>query len=331
MSMQAIQIHQTGGPEVLQLVELPRPEPAPGEVRVRAEAIGAGRPDVLIRNGTYKWMPPLPAIPGSELAGTVDAVGSGVNDFRVGTRVLVSARELSTRGGCYAQFICVPAAAVFVLPDSISPVDAVSLPNFQLGNALMRSNGGAAAQSMLVPGAAGGVASALVQLARLRGMQVIGTASTPEKQAFARAHGVHDLVDADPERLPEAVMALTDGRGVDLAFDHLGGRSIIACLRALAPFGMLVSYNVVQGPPERDVFKEMRSLLGRSLALRTFSMHTFDIDPTVRRALMTEAIEQMASGQVRAPKATVLPLAQVRQAHDMLDAGSGLGKIVLQP
>lgn len=329
--MRAIQIFQPGGPEVLTEVEIPTPQPAPGEIRVKAEAIGVGRPDVLVRKGTYKWMPQLPAIPGSELAGTVDACGAGVPASFMGTRVLVSARELTVRGGCYAEYICVPVAAIFELPDSISPVDAISLPNFQLANALFMSNGGLPVASVLIPGAAGGVASALTQIARARGIRVLGTTSTAEKASYALANGVTDLVTRDPAKLAAEVMACTDGRGVDLAFDHLGGDSILACIRSLAPLGMVVSYNVVTGPPSSDVFQEMRTLLGQSLALRTFSMHTLDQLPEVRRSLMQTAIQQMSSGKIKAGAAHLLALKDIRTAHALLDAGASIGKIVIQP
>ncbi|RYF73431.1 MAG: alcohol dehydrogenase, partial [Comamonadaceae bacterium] len=185
-TMKAVRLDAPGGPEVLKFVDLPVPSPGPGEVRVRAEAIGAGGPDVLIRNGTYKWMPPMPATPGNELAGVVDAVGPEVDPARIGQRVLVSARELPVRGGCYAQYICVPEWAPFELPESIAFDAAVSLGNFQLAIALLASNGNLPAQSILVPGAAGGVATALAQVAQARGIRVIGTASSPAKQAFAR-------------------------------------------------------------------------------------------------------------------------------------------------
>lgn len=331
MTMRAVRLATCGGPEVLEVVEMPAPCPARGEVRIRAEAIGVGRPDVLVRKGIYKWMPPLPAVPGAEMVGVVESRGEGAESLAIGQRVLMSARELSVRGGGYAEFICVPEGAVFALPPSIAAVDAASLPNLQLALALMRSNGGLPVSSVFVPGAAGGVGSALTQIARSRGITVIGTASTPAKQAYARANGICELVSRDPEKLPAEVKELTGGRGVDMAFDHLGGAWIIACLRSLAPLGMAVSYNAVLGPPSSDVFAEMRSLLGRSLALRTFSMHTFDEVRQQRRALMQEAIDLLASGKVRAPAAQVLPLAEVRRAHELLDAGAGLGKIVLVP
>jgi NADPH2:quinone reductase len=330
-TMKAVQLQVTGGPEVLSLVELPLPVPGPGQVRVKAEAVGAGGPDVLIRNGTYKWMPPLPAIPGNELAGVVDAVGPGASRLAVGERVLVSARELPQRGGCYAEYICVPEAVPFVLPASVSFDAAVSLGNFQLAIALLASNGNLPAQAVLVPGAAGGVATALAQVARSRGLRVIGTASSEEKRAFALENGVSDIVDGDPQALPERVLALTGGRGVDLAFDHVGGALFVACLRSLAPSGMAVSYNILAGPPSSDVFEELRRLLGRSLAIRTFSIHAVDADVAQRRGLMEQAIALMASGQVRAPRATRLPLAEARRAHELLDNGGSLGKLVLVP
>lgn len=329
--MRAVQLQAPGGPEVLEVVTLALPEPGPGQVRVRAAAIGAGGPDVLIRNGSYKWMPPMPAIPGNEMAGTVDAVGAGVDAARIGQRVLVSARELPQRGGCYAEAICVPAEAPFALPGSIAFDDAVSLGNFQLAIALLASNGNAPAQAILVPGAAGGVATALAQVARERGLRVIGTASTPEKQAFALANGVDVLVDGSPARIAEQVMEQTAGRGVDLAFDHLGGALFTACLHALAPSGMLVSYNIVQGPPSADVFETLRQLLGRSLTVRTFSIHAVDADRALRRGLMEQAIALMAAGRVRTPQASRFPLAQARRVHELLDQGSTLGKIVLHP
>ena len=327
--MRAIQIIQPGGPEVLTEVDIPTPHPGAGEIRIQAQAIGVGRPDVLVRKGIYKWMPPLPAIPGSEMVGVVDALGQGTSLHLKGRRVLVSARELPVRGGCYAEYICVPESAVFVLPDVIDPVDAVSLPNLQLVNALWSCQAGRPVQAILIPGVSGGVGSTLAQFARMQGAQVIGT-TAPEKEAFALQHGVHTLVRGDSNSLPAQVMEATQGRGVDLAIDPLGGDMLIACLRSLAPMGLVVSINVMTGMPSQDVFKEMRALLGRSPGLRSFSMHTLDEDPVVRRALMQTAIDQMAQGQVKAPPAHVLNLSQIQEAHALLDAGASRGKLVIK-
>jgi NADPH:quinone reductase len=329
--MQAILIRAPGGLEALEAAELPLPVPGPGEARVRAMAIGVGRPDALMRTGRYKWMPPLPAVIGNEMAGVVDAVGPGVHAVEPGQRVLLSSRELPQRGGCYAEYAVAPAEALYRLPDAISFDDAVSLPNFQLAQALLFGCGSATPpRSVLLTGAAGGVASAMVQLARARGLQVIATASTPAKRAFVGEHGADAVLDP-AAGLVDQVTNATDGRGVDLAIDPIGGALFIECLRSLAPLGLAVSYNVVGGMPSGDVFAELRALLGRSLAVRVFSMHSFDADPVQRRGLMQSAIEALASDAVHAPRATVLPLAEARQAHALLDAADTVGKIILHP
>lgn len=224
-----------------------------------------------------------------------------------------------------------PAQAPFVLPDGIDAAAAASLPNFQLALALMQAAGGAPVSSVLVPGAAGGVGSALTQVARAQGARVLGTARSEDKRRFALANGVEALVAADPAALADEVRALTGGRGVDLAFDALGGDWLTAGLHALAPMGMLVSYNLTLGFPARETLREMRALLGRSLALRTFSMHTYDELPAQRRALMERAIALMAEGRVSAPPTLRLPLASVREAHQRLDRADVAGKIVLVP
>jgi NADPH:quinone reductase len=332
--MKAIVIRTPGGLEALEPAELPLPQPGPGEARVRALAIGVGRPDVLMRTGRYKWMPPLPAIPGNEMAGVVDALGPGVQGLglAVGDRVLLSSRELPRRGGGYAEYALAPAEALYALPDRIGFDDAVSLPNFQLAQALVFGCGAAQPpRTVLVTAAAGGVASAMVQLARAQGLHVIATASTPAKRAFVLENGAHQVLDPALPDVAAQVKAATGGQGVDLAIDPVGGALFIACLHSLAPLGLAVSYNIVGGMPSADVFAELRGLLGRSLAVRTFSMHTFDADPARRRGLMQAAIDAMAAGRVRAPRATVLPLSEAREAHALLDAADSVGKIILRP
>jgi NADPH2:quinone reductase len=313
---------------------LPLPTPGPGEVRVKAHAIGVGRPDVLIRQGTYKWMPPLPAIPGAELAGVVDAVGERVTSLTVGQRVLVSARDLAQRGGCYVQSIVVPDSAPYILPEAISFTDAVSLPNLQLALALMQAASPGHSPipgSVLITGAAGGVATMLSQVARHNGFKTIGTARSETKKNFALANGFDVILDANPASLVEQVMSVTGNQGVNLSYDHLGGAIFPACIRSLSPLGLAISYNIITGKPNADVFGLLRELLGKSLAVRCFSMHTFDEDKNNRRKLMMSAIELMSSGHVKAPAALVMNFDQVAEAHQILDQGLTLGKIVLNP
>ncbi len=331
--MRAIQVQVPGGPECLIEVNLPEPLPGCGQVRVRAEVIGVGRPDVLIRQGTYKWMPPLPAIPGAELAGVIDAVGAGVLQWQIGDRVLVSARELQERGGCYVEAIVVPENAPYRLPVNISCADAVSLPNLQLAIALMKVAGmpECAQPSVLITGATGGVAGMLSRLAKHLGFMTIGTSrKTIEPNDSAIAGFDHVLMGGSTD-LPARIHALTAGLGVDLVFDHLGGRSLIDGLHCLTPLGTAVSYNIVQGPPSEDVFQVLRNLLGKSLAVRCFSMHTLDSDRAERRALMQSAIDLMANRSVTPPAPIIQALSDVQRIHEWLDKGLVVGKIGMRP
>ena len=331
--MKAIQVQVPGGPENLIEVDLPDPLPGPGQVRVKACAIGVGRPDVLIRKGTYKWMPPLPAIPGAEMAGEIDALGEGVHQWQLGDRVLVSARELTQRGGCYAQAIVVPEDAPYRLPVTLAFEDAVSLPNLQLALALMRVAGAVAgpAPHVLITGASGGVAGMLCQVAKHKGLTTLGTSRTTDKASFALGQGFDHVICTSHDDLKERIQHITHGRGVDLVFDHLGGQSLIDGLHSLAPWGTLVSYNIVQGAPTEDVFQVLRNLLGKSLAVRCFSMHTLDEDVSLRRELMHEAIALMANAQVKAPECQMFKFSEVRQTHELLDRGMVSGKLVIKP
>lgn len=331
--MKVIQMQKPGGPDVLEVVEKPLPEPAAGEVRVRAQAIGISSADMLVRKGVYNWMPPLPATPGNEMAGTVDALGRGVSGVRIGQRVLVSSRELPFRGGCYAQAICVPAEAVFPLPEAIAPNDAVSLPNYQLAGALLYESGVRKPRSIAVYGASGGVGTAILQLAKCDGIAGIGFVSTEEKRAFARQAGIESVLIRGKDDLRERIMNLTGGRGVDVVY-AMGGPTaqFVGNLDLLAPLGTLISFGFLGGPmPDLDLLGELRKRQGKCLGVRCYSIHTLDHNRELRRGLMGRAIELMAAGRVRPQAATMLPLAEAARAHELMEAGRTMGKIVLTP
>jgi NADPH2:quinone reductase len=331
--MKVIEMQQGGGPEVLKVVEKPWREPAAGEVRIRAHAIGISSADMLVRKGVYTWMPPLPAVPGNEMAGVVDAVARDVTHVREGQRVLVSSRELPFRGGCYAEAICVPADAVFLLPEAIAPTDAVTLPNYQLAGALLYESGVVKPRRIVAYGASGGVGMALLQLATCDGIAAIGIVSTEEKREFAQRAGIEHVLIRGEDDLHERVMALTSGRGVDVVY-AMGGPSaaFIGNLDLLATFGTVVSFGVLGGlMPDADIFGALRKRLGKSLGVRCYSIHTLDRNRELRRALMDRAIELMAAGRLRPPPPTVLPLTEAARAHQMMEAGGTLGKVVLVP
>jgi NADPH2:quinone reductase len=308
------------------------PEPRENEVLVKAEAFGVGHPDVFIRTGVYKWMPPLPANPGNDLTGRIAGLGRGVSGLLEGQKAVLSARDLPRRGGLYTEYVAVPADAVHVLPDGADLEQAAALSNYQAAYALLHeTTGPRVPRSVLVVGAAGGVGSALVQLAKAAGMTVIGSVSGPEKAAFARAMGADHTVNYRERPVPDAVLELTHGEGVDLILDHVAGPSFTDHLSALANWGTLVSYNAFTGLPEKDLFVEMRAHVGKSPAVRCFSFRTYDNDRAGRRRLMGAVIDLFVKGAIKPAIGARFALSEVRQAHAALDAGTVLGKIVMRP
>lgn len=328
--MKSILFQRPGGPEVLQLVETPEPVAGPGQIVIRAKAIAVSKPDILIRKGLYSWSPPLPANPGNELAGIVESTGDGVTDVLPGQRVLLSARELPVRGGCYTEMIAVPATSVHALPDHITFEEAVVLPTYVVAHAMLSGLGIAArAKTIFVTGAAGGVGSSLANLAKAQGITVIGSVSSERKAAFALSAGVDHIVHYRTEPLLQRVMAITKGRGVDASFDHVIGPGFLDCVHMLADFGTAVAYNVFSPMPDKDVYAELRQLSTRSLGLRVFNVHTYDHDRPALRKLTVELIQLLASRQITPRIGARLPLAEVAEAHRLMEAGEVLGKIIL--
>lgn len=329
--MKAVLVHTPGGPEALDYVDLPVPTVSRTSVLIRAECFGVGDPDVLIRKGVYRWMPPLPANPGNDVAGRIEAVGADVVGLEIGQKVLLNARDLATRGGCYAEFVVAPADAVHVLPDNVALEAAVCLGNYQVAWALLND---APAQktppkSVLVVGPAGGVGSAIVQLARLAGMRVIGVVSTEEKANFARSIGADDVIYYRTENVITRTLELTEGRGVDLVLDHVGGNTFPLYLEVLNDWGTIVSYNAFTKLPEANLLEEMRKHVNKCPAVRCFSFHIYDGNREGRRAIMRTLIAHLAAGEITPSISTRFKLSEVRQAHILLEAGSVLGKIVM--
>src|SRR5688572_6728389 len=235
--MKAIRITRTGGPEVLEYVELPTPEPGDGEVLIKAHAIGVCMPETAVRKGTYKWMPRLPAIPGIEMSGTVVKTGPGARMLRVGQPVFVSAREFEERAGCYAEYVKAPEQKVYPVPEGVDLDQVAGLANYQVAWHLLNSAlKGFQYESVLVMAAAGGVGTALVQLAKAAGKRVLGVVSSEARGAFARSQGADAIVDRTRGDIVEQVRALTGGRGVDLIQTIAGGTGMFRLFDCLDRF-----------------------------------------------------------------------------------------------
>ena len=328
--MKLVRIDKPGPPGVMQILDVPVPEPQPGEVLIKAHAIGVGMPDCLIRAGTYSWMPPLPATPGTELAGVVEKVGAGVTARKAGDRVYTTARERPHRGGHYAQYVATPAEATFVLPATVSFDAAAALANYQVAyhifhDALSPRRGG----SVLIYAAAGGMGNALIDLAKVFALTVIGVVGSDDKAGFARELGADHVVNRKTEKVGERVGAITQGRGVDIIIDPVGGPTSADNIAMLAPCGTLLIYGALGGKTQLDA--AVPAWRRNSLAVRQFSIHTWDHLVEERRAGMRALIDMLAAGKLHPRIHARLPLADAVRAHEMLEGGEVLGKLLLMP
>ena len=331
--MKAILLTRTGDPSVLDHVEVPTPRPRADEVLVEAHTIGVSRPELLVRRGTYAWMPRLPVIPGIEMSGTVVERGQEVTVIPIGQRVLVSARELPERAGCYAQFIAVPARAVFPLPEGVDLEAAACLSNYQVAWHILHTAARVAAPgTVVIDSAAGGTGSALVDLAKLAGLTVIAIAGGRDRIEALRRRGADHAIDYTSEHPAERVAEITSGRGADLVLDGIGGKGFAEKLPMIGSFGLLVSYGRLQGLPEESLVAGLGvTHHGVSPAVRFFTMHTMDDKPWLRARSMNDLIGKLAAGAIRPLVHARLPLAQARRAHEMLEARQVIGKVVLAP
>jgi NADPH2:quinone reductase len=316
---------------VLKCLDVPIPEPQAGEVLIRAHAIGVGIPDTLIRAGSYSHMPPLPATPGTELSGTIEKLGAGVTSRRPGERVYTTARERPQRGGHYAEYVATPAEATFVLPDGVDLDAAAALANYQVAyhifNDALRLSAG---RCVLVYAAAGGMGNALIDLAKAAGLVVIGVVGGEAKARFARELGADHVIDRKRDNVAERVKAIAGSRGVDAIIDPVGGPSIPGNIALLAPCGTLVVYGGLGGKAQLDLQPTLR-LSGNSPAVRQFTIHTWDHLVEERRAGMRAIIDMLAAGKLHPRIHASLPLAEAARAHELLESGAVLGKLLLRP
>ena len=330
--MKAILLSRTGDPSVLDYVELATPRPGDGEVLVRADTIGVSMPEVLVRKGVYAWMPPLPAIPGIEMSGTIVELGANVTDRSVGDKVFLSARDLPVRAGCYAEYIAVPVRAAHKLPPGCDLEAAACLSNYQVAyHLLYTASRGVEAKTVLVHTAAGGVGSAAVQLAQIAGMRVIGIAGSEAKRRAVLALGAEHAIDYRSEDVVARVSEATQGRGADLILDPIGGKGFARNFAMLAPLGLVISYGRLDGPPDPAFVAAMREHNSVSPAVRFFTIHSFDDRPDIRASATEALLSWLAEGKIRPLIHARLLLAEAWRAHEMLEAGEVIGKLLLKP
>jgi NADPH2:quinone reductase len=321
--MRAVRIEEFGGPGVLRLVELPVPEPGPGEVLIRVARAGLNFGDTHQRRNEYIAKHELPVVLGGEVAGTVERSGAG---FEAGERVIALLRT-----GGYAEYAVASAARTFRIPDGVSDDDALALliQGLTAWHLLRTSAHLAAGESVVVHSAAGGVGSLLTQLARPMGAgRVIATAGSPERRAEALELGADVAADPEVEDLTAALIEANRGEPVGVVLDAAGGRVFEQSLAALAPFGRIVAYG---NSTREQVAVTNGELLKTSRAVVGFwLMHLLD-----RRELLegplADLFARAARGELRPRLGGTYPLAEAARAHADLEARRTTGKLTLDP
>ena len=321
--MRAIVVTSLGGPEVLQLADVPDPPPpGSGSVVVRIAAVGVNFAETERRRGVYS-PPVLPWIPGREAAGVVMAVGAGVDPELAGARVAYFSPGAS---GSYAELATVPASTLFRFDAELSFDVMAALPQQGLTvHGVHRLAAPAPGQTVVVLAAAGGVGQILAQLARHGGARVLGVVSTPAKRDAIAGLGIEVITGYDG--FDEAARALTGGRGVDVVFDSVGRATQAASLAALAPHGQLVCYGDASGMPAPI---DVDALYGRSLRVGAFGLdldRDGDATAAARRALVTA----VSRGELAISVSRSYALADAAAAHRELEARRTTGKLVLVP
>jgi NADPH2:quinone reductase len=324
--MRAIQFSETGGPEVLHEVDIPEPEPKPGQVRVRHEAIGVNFIDTYHRSGLYPL--PLPCVLGVEGAGVVDAVGPGVTHVAIGDRVAYAAGK----PGSYAEARVLDATPVCKLPDAIDFATgaAMMLKGLTVQYLLRRTRVALSpGQPILWHAAAGGVGLIACQWAAALGATVIGTVGSSGKALIARAHGCSYVINTREEDLVAKVNEYTKGKGVDVVYDSIGKDTFPASLDCLKPLGLWVSFGQSSGPvPPFDItlLSQKGSLFATRPSLFTYTALRKDLVETAN-----DLFDMVGKGKVKIAINQTYPLAEAAKAQSDLEARRTTGSTVLLP
>jgi NADPH2:quinone reductase len=322
--VKAIQFAAVGGPEVLELVDLPVPEPGPGEVRVRQTVAGVNFIDIYIRSGRYAR--PLPHVPGREGAGTIDAVGPGVSGFAVGDRVSYCD---DSRPGGYAEFAVVAAKGAIKLPHEIDDdtACALTLQGLTAHYLATSTHPIQPGEFVLIHAGAGGVGRLLIQLAKARGATVVATAGSPEKVALARSAGADHAIDYTQTAFGPEALRLAGGAKYAAVYDSVGKDTFDASLTLVRPRGVLVLYGGSSGPvPPFDPIR----LMSGSLFLTRPTLNDYVDIPGELDWRAQELFAAALSGRLDVRIGATYPLAQAAQAQIDLAARKTTGKVLLK-
>jgi NADPH2:quinone reductase len=325
MMAKAIRYARTGGPEVMEVVDVEVGEPGPGEARVRNHAIGLNFIDVYFRNGLYPA--PLPSGLGHEAAGVVEAVGPGVAHVKPGDRVAYAARP----NGAYSELRVMPADILVKLPDAIDfeTGAAMMLQGLTVQYLFRRTYPLKAGDTILFHAAAGGVGLIACQWARAMGVNLIGTVGSNEKAALARSHGAAHVINYNTEDVVQRVLEITNGARVPVVYDSVGKDTFTRSLDCLQPLGLMVSFGNSSGAVPPFALSELvsrGSLYITRPTLQTYAARREDLE-----AMAADLFDMVTSGKIKIEVHQRFPLADAAQAHIALESRRTTGKTILLP
>src|SRR3954449_4876212 len=323
--MRAITIREPGGPDVLELCEVPDPSPAPGEVVVEVAATGVNRADLMQREGHYAPPPGASPYPGLECSGTVADVGDGVEGWSVGDEVCAL-----LSGGGYAERVRVPAGQLLPRPQGVDLIDAAGLPEVTCtvwSNVFMTA-GLRPDEVLLVHGGSSGIGTMAIQLGREAGARVAVTAGTPEKLRRCQELGADILVNYREQDFVEVVQEATDGAGADVVLDNMGAKYLARNVGVLAPNGRIVTIGLQGG---RKAELDLGALLAKRAAVIATSLRA---RPASEKATIVAAVREhvwplIEAGRVRPVIHARLPLSEAAAAHRLLEESGHVGKVLL--
>ena len=321
----AIRLTRTGGPEVLDYVDVEVGDPGPGEARVRNHAIGVNYIDIYFRSGVYPL--DLPSGLGQEAAGVVEAVGEGVTHVRPGDRVAYAARP----NGAYSQLRVMPADVLVRLPDDM-PFEtgaAILLQGMTVQYLLKQTYAVQPGDTILFHAAAGGVGLIACQWARALGVNLIGTVGSNEKAAMAKQHGAAHVINYKDEDVVQRVLEITNGEKVPVVYDSVGKDTFTRSLDCLRPRGLMVSFGNSSGPVPSFSLNEL-SVRG-SLYITRPALHSYAATRAQREAMAADLFQMVSSGQIGIDIHQRFPLADAAQAHIALEGRRTTGKTILLP
>jgi NADPH:quinone reductase len=322
MTMKAIRVSQYGGPDVLKLEEIPTPQPGQGQVLVRNHAVGVNPVDTYLRSNTDNRGPKLPYTPGGDTGGVVEAVGAGVSSVKPGDRVYVG----GTVSGAYAELSLCNEAQVHPLPvkASFAQGAGVNVPYATAYHALFHRAHGEAGETVLVHGASGGVGIASVQLARARGMKVIGTAGTERGLKVVAEQGAHHVLDHTKAGYLDEIATLTNGQGVNVVLEMLANVNLQKDLDVVAMGGRIA---VIGNRGNTQI--NARSAMNKNAAILGVAL--FNTTPAQLVGLHAALVEGLGNGTLKPIIAVEIPLKDAARSHEAVMEAGHHGKIVLVP